>query len=481
MFSLIFSTLSLSLCAVGLTANTSLIQSPGALVVREGETVEIRCVLNSTNVNNIVNKFHVHWYNSRNGKIKLSLYDNGITYRSLGFSERFQLSRNVTSNSYSLTIREVKIADSADYICGLWGHLFGDGTKLNVTIANPPILIQFPRLERVTEGHTARLRCSMENAEVGNTDVHWYRELPGLDMEWVLTHEAGGSVRRRPGFTERFQPFKDASNSSFILNVTNVTLNDSAVYYCTVWGDIRGNGTQLKVTNLLDDPVLIQSPPVSKVAEGVTVQLQCVLHKAGVNDTDVHWNQQRPGKNSEWIMSHFVDGKVTRSGCISDRFKSFRNAMSNSYILTIANVSINDTAVYNCSVWSYIYGAGSQLNVTDQTYEKLSLKILGGIVACVLVFILLFIILAIAVCYMKKWVCFQHMFKPEGNSTEDLNPVYSTVAVETKTNTEPAPNVTMSAEPEILYADIQFARKNAKAPTLEVSEETTEYAAIKRT
>ncbi|XP_055495054.1 uncharacterized protein LOC129699366 [Leucoraja erinacea] len=241
------------LLPTGLTANTSLIQSPGALVVREGETVEIRCVLNSTNVNNIVKSNHVHWYNSRDkltdAGIKLSLYVSGIIYRSLGFSDRFQLSRNVISNSYSLTIREVKIADSADYICGLWGNLFGDGTKLNVTIANPPILIQFPRLERVTEGHTAWLRCSMENAEVGNTDVHWYRELPGQDMEWVLTHEAGGSVRRRPGFTERFQPSKDASNSSFILNVTNVTLNDSAVYYCTVWGDVRGNGTQLNVTS----------------------------------------------------------------------------------------------------------------------------------------------------------------------------------------------------------------------------------------
>ncbi|XP_078261638.1 immunoglobulin superfamily member 3-like isoform X2 [Rhinoraja longicauda] len=464
----------------GLMANTRLIQSPGALVLREGETAEIRCVLNSSNERNIVNKFVVHWYNSpRHSVIKLSLYSYGSTYRSAGFSERFQLSRDVASNSYSLTIREVVISDSADYICGIWGEIFGNGTQLNVTIANPPILIQLPRLERVTEGHTARLRCSMENAEVGSTDVHWYRELPGQDMEWVLTHEAGGSVRRRPGFTERFQPFRDASNSSFTLTVTNVTLNDSAAYYCTVWGDIRGNGTQLNVTSPLNDPVLIQSPSVSKVSEGVTVQLQCALHNAIVNDTDVHWNQQRPGNKSEWVMSHFVDGNVIRSGCISDRFKSFRNAMRNSYILTIANVSINDTAVYSCSVWSYIYGAGSQLNVTEP-YEKLSLKILGSIVACVLVFVLLFSILAIAVCYLKKWVCFQFIFKPEGSSTEDLNTVHSTVTVETKTNTKPATNVTMSAESEVFYADIQFARRNTKAPTIEVSEETTEYAAIKR-
>ncbi|XP_032882300.1 uncharacterized protein LOC116976517 [Amblyraja radiata] len=363
MFALIFSTLTLSLCAVGLKANTVMIQSPGALVVREGETVEIRCVLNSTDVNDIVNKFDVHWYNSRNGKQILGLDVNGYTYRSLGFSDRFQLSRDDASNSYLLTIREVVIDDSADYICGLWGVKFGNGTQLNVTIANPPILIQFPRLERVTEGHTARLRCSMENAEVGNTDVHWYRELPRQDMEWILTHEAGGSVRRRPGFTERFQPFRDVSNSSFILTVTNVMLNDYALYYCTVWGDIRGNGTQLNVTNA-NPPILIQFPRLERVTEGHTARLHCSMENAEVGNTDVHWYRELPGQDMEWVLTHEAGGSIRRRPGFTEQFQSFKDTSNSSFILTVTNVMLNDSAVYYCTVWGDIRGNGTQVNVT---------------------------------------------------------------------------------------------------------------------
>ncbi|XP_051867246.1 immunoglobulin gamma-1 heavy chain-like [Pristis pectinata] len=598
MFALIITTLTLTFCAVGLKATTVLIQSPGVVKVREGETVLIQCVLKSSNVRDTVDKFTVHWYNSRNKLnqegIVLSLYVDGGVYRLWGFSDRFQLSRNVTSNSYSLTISDVKTTDSADYTCGIWGHLFGNGTRLNVTSADVPVLMQSPSLERVTEGHTARLWCTMTRARVEDTDVHWYRKLPEQDLEWVSTHEAGGRLAVGPGFKERFQPSRDTSNSSFILTVTDVKPSDSAVYYCTVWGDISGNGTQLVVTNPLDDPVLIQYPPFSRVLEGVTVQLQCALYNASVNDTDVHWYHQRPGNNSEWAMSHFVDGNVNKSSCISDRFKSYRNFTSNSYILSITNVSISDTAVYNCSVWNYIYGAGTQLNVTDanppiliqspslehvtesqsawlecsmknvavgdtdvhwyrklpgqdmewvltheagksirrrpgvterflpyrdtsnnsfiltvtdvvlndsavyyctvwgdisgngtqliviKPYETLSWKILGSITACVVVLVLLFCILIIAICYVKKWACFQHRLKPEGCSTEDLNTVSATVTAERQAKPQAATNVTVSEESEMYYADIQFLRQNTKGPTVTITEETTEYAVIKR-
>ncbi|XP_051868684.1 uncharacterized protein LOC127568686 [Pristis pectinata] len=246
------SAVTLFLCiAVGLKATTVLIQSPGDVKVREGETVLIQCVLESNDVQNTVDKFPVHWYNSRNKLnqegIVLSLYVRGGVYRSRGFSDRFQLSRNVTSNSYSLTISDVKTADSGDYICAIWGTVFGKGTNLNVTSADVPVLMQSPSLEHVTEGHTARLRCTITRARVEDTDVHWYRKLPGQDLEWVLTHKAGGSLQWRPGFTERFLPYRDTANSSFILTVTDMEHSDSAVYYCRVWGDISGNGTQLIV------------------------------------------------------------------------------------------------------------------------------------------------------------------------------------------------------------------------------------------
>uniref|UniRef100_UPI00398F15A5 immunoglobulin superfamily member 3-like isoform X1 n=1 Tax=Pristiophorus japonicus TaxID=55135 RepID=UPI00398F15A5 len=471
----------LTLCvAVGLKASPVLIQSPEVVTVPEGGTVQFGCTLESSNVN--VDKYTVHWYLSQDRKHILGLYADGRIYRSQGVSERFQLSRDVASNSYILTIRGVERRDSAVYICGIWGKIYGNGTRLtvtsavvpvltqspslervteghtarlqctmrnarvsdtdvhwyrqlpgqdtewvltheasgstrgspgstdrlqpsrdtsnnsfiltvtdvqpsdtaayyckvwgdisgsgtqlNVTSAVVPVLTQSPSLERVTEGHTARLQCTMRNARVSDTDVHWYRQLPGQDTEWVLTHEASGSTRGSPGSTDRLQPSRDTSNNSFILTVTDVQPSDTAAYYCKVWGDISGNGTQLNVTNPLADPVLVQHPTVSKVPEGETVQLQCAMYNASVSDADVHWHCQRPGNNSEWVMSQFVNGTITRSRGIHDRFLPSRNVTSNSYILTIVNVSLSDTAAYSCSVWSYIYGAGTQLNVTDKS------------------------------------------------------------------------------------------------------------------
>lgn len=115
----------------------ALIQSPEALLVHEGERVEIRCALESSNVKYTVEKYQGHWYNSHNNLtwdgIILTLFPDDRVYRSRGYSERFQLSRNITSNSYFLTIREVKINDSDEYICGIWGKTFGKGTQLIVT------------------------------------------------------------------------------------------------------------------------------------------------------------------------------------------------------------------------------------------------------------------------------------------------------------------------------------------------------------
>ncbi|XP_062911472.1 uncharacterized protein LOC134350338 isoform X2 [Mobula hypostoma] len=352
----------LSLVARGVNAGTVLIQSPGVAKVREGGTVLIQCVLESSNVNDIVDKFTVHWYNSHNKLtdkgIVLSLYTDGGVYRSRGFSDRFQLSRNVTTNSYSLTISDVMVTDPKLYICGIWGTVFGNGTQLNVTSADVPVLIQSPSVQRVTEGHTTWLWCTMSKARLEDTDVHWYRKLPGQDMEWVLTHRAGGSPEWGQGFTGRVQSYRDTSNSSFTLTVTNVVHNDSAVYYCRVWGDIDGNGTQLIVT---------------KADEGVS--------------------------------------------------------------------------------W----------------------KVLASILASILVLV----ILVTAICYVKKWACFQQRLTPKGCSTEDQNAVYATVTAETEVNTQAATNVTASEQSEICYADIQFLRQET-APKFKVTEETAEYAVIKR-
>ncbi|XP_043552721.1 uncharacterized protein LOC122553190 [Chiloscyllium plagiosum] len=235
--------------SMGPEAHPILAQFPKNVKIPEGGTVQIQCRLERSFRNNTVENYTVHWYHPGNKtRTLLTHYVNGVTYRSREFSERFQLSRNVSSNSYILTIRELQLNDTNTYICGIWGNVFGKGTWLNVTSANVPVLLQCPSLEHVTEGHTVRLQCTVRNATVTHTDVHWYREQPGNNTEWVLIHDVRNNTQWSPGFTERFQSSRHPSNNSFILTITNVQPSDTGIYFCKVWGDISGNGTQLNVT-----------------------------------------------------------------------------------------------------------------------------------------------------------------------------------------------------------------------------------------
>ncbi|XP_072370805.1 immunoglobulin gamma-1 heavy chain-like [Scyliorhinus torazame] len=321
----------------------------------------------------------------------------------------------------------------------------------------------------------------MRNAAVTHTDVHWNRELPGKDMERVLTHDIKNNTRWSPGFTERFHPSRDTSNKTFILTISNVQPSDTAVYYCSVWGDISGNGSQLSVTSRLADPVLIQYPNISKVPEGETVELQCAMYNASVNDTDVHWYHQRPGYDRQWTMSWFVNGTISKSRDFQDRFQHSQDFSSNSYILTIVNVTLNDTAVYSCSVWSYIHGAGSQLYVTELPENQL--PPLTGIITGTLAFALLLGILSITILCVKKWACFQSRLKPESlprTPEGELNTVYASVCGKMPNNKEEASTSAEPEEAELFYADIQFFRQNNSRPMSPIVEEATVYAAVKR-
>ncbi|GCC21539.1 hypothetical protein chiPu_0020011 [Chiloscyllium punctatum] len=202
--------------------------------------------------NTAVTHTNVHWYRLSPMQIldRVSTHpENGSTQQYLGFMQRFQPSRDSSNNSFTLTITNVQPSDAGVYYCSVLENIYGTGSQLNITNVNVPVLHQSPSLERVTEAHTARLQCTVRNAAVTHTNVHWDREKPGNKMEWVLTYDMRNITQWSPGFTERFQSSREPSNNSFILTITNTQPSDTGVYYCKVWGDISGNGTQLTVTD----------------------------------------------------------------------------------------------------------------------------------------------------------------------------------------------------------------------------------------
>ncbi|XP_042202107.1 uncharacterized protein LOC103172541 [Callorhinchus milii] len=193
----------------------------------------------------------VHWYRQLPGQHKewiLTHDTNGRKTDHEDVNQRLQPSRVTSNNTYILILRRVTVSDAAVYHCCVWGDVCGNGTRLKVTSVAAPLLIQSPTLERVTEGHPARLQCSMKNADVSHSDVHWYRQLPGQQREWILTHDTNGRKTDHEVVNQRLQPSRVTSNNTYILILRRVTVSDAAVYQCCVEGDVCGNGTRLNIT-----------------------------------------------------------------------------------------------------------------------------------------------------------------------------------------------------------------------------------------
>ncbi|XP_067881676.1 uncharacterized protein [Heterodontus francisci] len=379
----------LSLCVVGITEASAIIQTPELIDVREGSSVHLQCAMENGNVGNTDVEWKLLHENSINDKV---IGDQG----SIG---QFQPSRDSKYNSFILTIRNIQQSDTGTYYCEIIGKnrfIKGKGTKIEVRGDSFPILSQ-PEVQNISEGHTAQLQCSVNNIDLKNTDLHWYRRsLRGFQR--FITHRAKDIVEMDENLRNHFQSTRDVSKNEVILTISNILLEDATVYYCTVWSDVYGSGTQL---NVIIVPVLIQSPILERVTEGHTVRLQCTMWNAAVRDTDVHWYRELPGQNMEWILTHDIMNSTRRSPGFTDRFQSSRDTSNNSFILTIKHVQPNDTAVYYCKVWGDISGNGTQIIVTKAWTPDLFPIILGSLLG----FLLLLVITVIILLYVKQWLC----------------------------------------------------------------------------
>ncbi|XP_043551186.1 polymeric immunoglobulin receptor-like isoform X1 [Chiloscyllium plagiosum] len=406
----------LSVCVtLGQDTRSVLIQSPKTVTVNHGGTVTFHCDLRSSNVDYTVDKYDVHWHHSRHGPVVLTHFAGGGVHRLRGFSERFQLSREVTSNSYILTIRELQLSDTNTYICQIWGTVFGKGTQLNVTNRDTwPVLIQSPEAVSVPEGGTVTFHCDLRSSNVNYTvdiyTAHWHHSRHG---SIILTHFAGGGVSRSRGFSERFQLSRNVTSNSFILTIRELQLSDTNTYICEIWGKVFGKGTRLNVTSA-NVPVLLQSPILERVTEDHTARLQCIVMNAAVTHTDVHWYREQPENNTEWVLTHDVKNIKQRSPGFTERFQSSRDPSSNSFILTITNVQPCDTGVYYCKVWGDINGNGTQLTVTEVNHlwkTKLIWFILGALFGNTAV------ILFIGYTCLRK----KHSITSQSGAANDLN------------------------------------------------------------
>ncbi|KAM4019116.1 immunoglobulin lambda-1 light chain-like [Anomaloglossus baeobatrachus] len=114
----------------------------------------------------------------------------------------------------------------------------------------------------VCDGNTAVLGCLVDGGDIQDFDIQWFKQLPNTAPIFMLCHKNDSSIHWADASPERHQPIRNNSNTHF-LHVANVTVQDSAMYWCLVSRNGSypefGNGTHLSVYGGKD----VQAPTVS--------------------------------------------------------------------------------------------------------------------------------------------------------------------------------------------------------------------------
>nr|7A25_D Chain D, Sybody 23 [synthetic construct]7A25_E Chain E, Sybody 23 [synthetic construct]7A25_F Chain F, Sybody 23 [synthetic construct]7A29_D Chain D, Neutralising sybody (Sb23) [synthetic construct]7A29_E Chain E, Neutralising sybody (Sb23) [synthetic construct]7A29_F Chain F, Neutralising sybody (Sb23) [synthetic construct] len=103
----------------------------------------------------------------------------------------------------------------------------------------------------VQAGGSLRLSCAASGFPVESENMHWYRQAPGKEREWVAAiYSTGGWTLYADSVKGRFTISRDNAKNTVYLQMNSLKPEDTAVYYCAVqvgyW--YEGQGTQVTVS-----------------------------------------------------------------------------------------------------------------------------------------------------------------------------------------------------------------------------------------
>uniref|UniRef100_H9GUQ3 Ig-like domain-containing protein n=1 Tax=Anolis carolinensis TaxID=28377 RepID=H9GUQ3_ANOCA len=235
-------------------------------------------------------------------------------------------------------------------------------------------------------GESHEMICGTSGFTLSSTWMSWVRQKPGQGLEWLVYYygTSSGYSYYSSSIQGRFTASKSGSN--FYLHMTNLKIEDTAVYYCA--RDTEGLGLKeerargnfdkdmsqfvssailtyggeasafipfdlhsLLPPGALSEIQLIQSKSMA-VSPGEMLRLNCKAKGFSVSDRIyLHWVRRPPGKRMVWmgfvdwtgitwrsIYAPFLQGRITISADTS----------TNSFSLQLRFLTAEDTATYYC-------------------------------------------------------------------------------------------------------------------------------------
>nr|7OX1_A Chain A, Heavy chain (Fab 7D6) [Homo sapiens]7OX1_C Chain C, Heavy chain (Fab 7D6) [Homo sapiens]7OX1_E Chain E, Heavy chain (Fab 7D6) [Homo sapiens]7OX1_H Chain H, Heavy chain (Fab 7D6) [Homo sapiens] len=158
----------------------------------------------------------------------------------------------------------------------------------------------------VKPSQTLSLTCTVSGGSIttGYYAWSWIRQPPGKGLEWMGFIARDGSTSYSPSLKSRTSISRDTSKNQFSLQLSSVTPEDTAVYYCARAGEGRswypgyyygmdywGKGTLVTVSSAsTKGPSVFPLAPSSKSTSGGTAALGCLVKDYFPEPVTVSWN-----------------------------------------------------------------------------------------------------------------------------------------------------------------------------------------------
>ncbi|MEQ2279753.1 hypothetical protein AMECASPLE_012582 [Ameca splendens] len=95
------------------------------------------------------------------------------------------------------------------------------------------IKLQQPPSEAKRPGETVRISCVTSGYTMTDYSISWIRQKPGKGLEWIGWINTETTVATyASSFQSRFSFTQDVSSSTQFMEITSLTTEDSAVYFC---------------------------------------------------------------------------------------------------------------------------------------------------------------------------------------------------------------------------------------------------------
>nr|8DTR_A Chain A, COV30-14 heavy chain [Homo sapiens]8DTR_E Chain E, COV30-14 heavy chain [Homo sapiens] len=146
-------------------------------------------------------------------------------------------------------------------------------------------------------GASVKVSCQTSGYTFTSYYMHWVRQAPGQGLEWMgLITPSGDDTYYAQRFQGRVTMTRDTSTSPTYMELSSLTSEDTAVYYCAKMSraggfDVWGQGTLVTVSSAsTKGPSVFPLAPSSKSTSGGTAALGCLVKDYFPEPVTVSWN-----------------------------------------------------------------------------------------------------------------------------------------------------------------------------------------------